>query len=753
MYRTNLVQLHAVYRLYQYLSVVNSSSSAIRCMQTVSVSICRQQLQLSYTLFIDCISIYLSSTAPAPLYAVCRLYQYLSVVNSSSSATRCLQTVSVSICRQQLQLRYTLYVDCISIYLSSTAPAPLYAVCRLYQYLSVVISSILCRLYQYLSVVNSSSSAIRCMQTVSVSICRQQLQLSYTLYVDCISIYLSSTAPAQLHAVYRLYQYLSVVNSSSSATRCMQSASVWSCFIGPAPLHAVCRLHQFCRVTQAQLRYTLYVDCISFVVFHRPGSATRCIQTGSILSCYTGLAPLHAVCRLHQFCRVSQARLLYTLYVDCISIYLSCQTGPAPLHAVCRLYQHQFCRATQPQLGYTLYVDCISFVVLHRPSSAARCMQIASVWSCFIGPASLHAVCRLHQFCRVTQAQLRYTLYVDCISFVVFHRPGSSTRCMQTVSVSICRVSQAQLRYTLYVDCISIYLSCYTGPAPLHAVYRLYQYLSVVNSSSSATRCMQTVSVSISRVTQTQLRYRLFIDCISIYLSSTSPAPLYAVCRLYQYLSVVNNSSSALRCMQTVSVSICRQQLQLRYMLYEGCISIYLSSTTPAPLYAVCRLYQYLSVVNSSRSAIRCMQTVSVSICRQQLQLRYTLLIDCISIYLSSRAPAPLYAVYRLYQYLSVVNSSSSATCFLQTVSVSICRQQLQLLYTLFIDYISIYLSSSAPAPLYAVCRLYRYRQQLQLRYTLYVDCIRIHLSSTAPAPLYAVYRLYHYLSVVNSSC
>ena len=404
------------------------------------------------------------------------------------------------------------------------------------------------------------------MQTVSVSICRQQLQLRYTLYVDIISLYLSSTAPAQIYAVYRLYQYLSVVNSSSSSIGCLQTVSV-------------------------------------------------------------------SICR-------QQLRLLYTLFIDCISIYLSCFIGPAPLHAVCRLYQ---------------YLS----LVLHRPSSA--------------------------------------------------------TCCLQTVSVSICR-QQLQLRYTLYIECISIYLSCYTGPAPLQAVYRLYQYLSVVNISSSAIRCMQTVSVSICRQ-QLQLRYTLYGDCSSIYLSSTAPAPLHAVCRLYQYLSVVNNSSSAIRCMQTVSVSICRQQLQLRYTLYVDCISIYLSSKTPAPLYAVCRLYQYLSVVKNSSSAIRCMQTVSVSICRQQLQLRYMLYVDCISIYLSSTAPAPLHAVCRLYQYLSVVNNSSSAIRCMQTVSVSICRQQLQLRYMLYVDCIIIYLSSKVPAPLYAVYRLYQYLRGLFHKY------------------------------------
>ena len=321
------------------------------------------------------------------------------------------------------------------------------------------------------------------------------------------------------------------------------------------------------RVTQARLRYTLYIDCISisFVVLHSPSSATRCMQTASVLSCHTGPAPLHAVCKIHQFGRVSQARL-----------------------------------------RYTLYVDCISFVVLQTPSSATSCIQTASVLSCFIGPAPLHAVCRLYQYLsvafhrpnsatrcmqtvsvsisRVKQAQVRYTLYIDCISisFYVLHSLSSATRFMQTASVlsryrgpaplravcrlhQFCRVSQARLLYTLYVDCISIYLSRFIGPAPLHAVYRLYQYLSVVNSFSSATRCIQSVSVSISRVTQAQLRYRLFIDCISIYLSSTSPAPLYAVCRLYQYLSVVNSPSSAIRCMQTESVSM----------------------TAPAPLYAV----------------------------------------------------------------------------------------------------------------------------------------------------------------------
>ena len=250
-----------------------------------------------------------------------------------------------------------------------------------------------------------------------------------------------------------------------------------------------------------------------------------------------------------------------------------------------------------------------------------------------------------------------------------------------------------------------------TAPAPLYAVYRLYQYLSVVNSSSLAIRCFQTVSVSICRQ-QLQLSYTLYVDCICIYLSSTAPAPLYAVYRLYQYLAVVNNSSSATCCLQTVLVFICRQQLQLIYTLFIDCISI----------------------------------------CRQQVQLIYTLLIDSISIYLSSTAPAQVHVVYRLYQYLSVVKSSSSSIRCLQTVSVPICRQQLQLLYTLYVDCISIFLSSRAPAPLHARCRLYYYRQQLQLRYTLYVDCIRIYLSSTAPAPLYAVYRLYQYLSVVNSS-
>ena len=604
---------------------------------------------------------------------------------------------------------------------------------------------------------------------------RQQLHLLYTLFRDGISIYLSSIAPYPLYAVYRLYQYLSLVQTH------------------PAPLHAVCRLyqHQFCRFIQAQLRYTLYVEYISLVVFHRPGSATRFMQTASVLSCYRGPAPLPAVYRLHQFCRVfwpgSATRCMKTASV------FSCFIGPAPLHAVCRLYRylsvvlHRPSSATRFMQTISIYLSCYTgpsplhavyrlyqylSLVLHSPSSATRCMQTASVLSCYTGPALLHAVCRIHQFGRVSQARLRYTLYVDCvsffrvteaqlryelyvdcISFVVFHRPGSSTRCMQTVSVSICRVSQAQLRYTLYVDCISIYLSCYTGPAPLHAVCRLYQYLSVVKSSSSAIRCMQTESVSICRVSQAQLRYTLYVDCTSIYFQCyTGPTPLHVVCRLFQYLSVVKSSSSAIRCMQTVSVSICRQELQLRYTLYVDCISIYLSSRAPSPLYAVLRLYQYLSVVKSSSSAIRCTQTVSVSICRQELQLRYTLYLDYIIIYLSSGASAPLYAVCRLYQYLSVVNSSSSAIRCMQTVSVSYCRQQLQLRYTMYVDCISIYLSSRAPAPLYpffqtvsvSICR-----QQLQLRYTLYVDCISIYLSSRAPAPLYTVYRMYQYLSLV----
>ena len=507
-------------------------------MQTVSGSICRQQLQLLYTLFIDCISIYLSSTAPAKLYAVCRLYQYLSVANSSSFAIRCMQTVSVSICRQQLQLSYTLLIDCISIYLSSTASAPVHAVYRLYQYLSVV---------------NNSSSAIRCLQTVSVSICRQQLQLLYTLFIDCISIYLSSTAPAQLHVFYRLYRYLFVVNSSSSSIRCLQIVLI-------------------------------------------------------------------PICR-------QQLQLLYTLYVDCISIFLSLR-APAPLYAGCRLYQYR---------------------------------------------------------------------------------------------------QQLLLGYTMYVDCIRIYLSS-TAPASLYAVRRLYQYLSVVNSSSSAIRCLQTVSVSICRQ-QLQLHYMLFIDCISIYLSSTAPAHLYPVYRLYQYVSVVNSSSSSIRCLQTISVPICRQQLQLLYTLFIDCISIYLSSTAPAPLHAVCRLYQY----------------------RQELQLRYALYVDGINIYLSSTAPAQLYAVYRLYQYLSVLNSSSSSIRCLQTVSVSICRQQLQLSYTLYVDYISIYLSSTGPAPLYVVCRLYQYLSVVNSSSSA-KRCIQtVSVSETAPAPLYAVYRLYQYLSAVNS--
>ena len=561
------------YRLYQYISVVNSSSSATRCMQTVSVSICRQQLQLWYTLCVDCINI----------------------VNSSSSAIRCMQTVSISICRQQLQLIYTLFIDCISIYLSSTAPPPVYAVCRLYQNLSVansfssstrclqIISVSICRQQLQLrytlnvdciGIVNSSSSAIRCMQTVSGSICRQQLQLLYTLFIDCISIYLSSTAPAKLYAVCRLYQYLSVANSSSSAIRCLQTLSV-------------------------------------------------------------------SISRQH-------LQLLYTLFIDCISIYLS-STAPASLLAVYRRYQYLF--------------------VVNNSSSAIRCLQ--------------------------------------------------------TVSVSIYR-QQLQLLYTLFIDCISIYLSS-TAPPQLPVFYRLYRYLFVVNSSSSSIRCLQIVLVPICRQ-QLQLLYTLYVDCISIFLSLRAPAPLYAGCRLYQY----------------------RQQLLLGYTLYVDCIRIYLSSTAPASLYAVCRLYQYLSVVNSCSSAIRCLQTVSVSICRQQLQLHYTLFIDCISIYLSSTAPAHLYPVYRLYQYVSVVNSSSSSIRCLQTISVPICRQQLQLLYTLFIDCISIYLSSTAPAPLYDVCRLYVStcrqqlqllytllqtvsvhicRQQLQLRYTLYVDCISIYLS------------------------
>ena len=152
-------------------------------------------------LFIDCISTYLSSIAPASLYAVCRLYSYLLFVKSSTSAIRLMETVLVS---SKFQLRYTLYVDCISMYLSSTAPAPLYAVFRLYQYLCVF---------------KSSSSSIRCLKIVSVSICRQKRQLSYMLFIDFISIYLSSTAPAHLYAVYRLYQYLSVVKSSSSFIR------------------------------------------------------------------------------------------------------------------------------------------------------------------------------------------------------------------------------------------------------------------------------------------------------------------------------------------------------------------------------------------------------------------------------------------------------------------------------------------------------------------------------------------------------
>ena len=494
--------------MYQYLSINNSSSSAIRFLQTVSLSICRQQLQLRYTLFIKCINIYLLTTAPASLYAVCRLYvstcwQQLQLLNTL------LQTVSVHICRQQLQLRYT------------------------------------------------------CMQSVSVSICRQQLQLRYTLYVDCISIYQSSTASAPLHAVYRLYQYLSVVNSSSSAIRCMQTVSVSSTVT--APLYAVCRLYQ------------------DLSVVNSSSSSIHCLQTVSV-----------SICR-------QQLLLSYTLYVDCFSIYLL-PTAPASLYAVCRLYQ-----------------------------------------------------------------------YLSAINSL-----SSSKRCSQTVSLSICR-QQLQLLYTLFIDYISFYLSS-TAPGPLYAVYRLYQYLSVVNSSSSAIRCMWTVSVSICRQ-QLQLLYTLVIDYISIYLSSTAPSPLHALCRLDQY----------------------RQQLQLLYTLYVDCISIYLLSKDLAPLYAVCRL--------------------SVSTCRQQLQLPCTLVIDCISIYLSSTAPAPLYAVYRL--------------------SVSICPQQLQLLYTLFIDCISIYLSSTAPAPLHAVYRRYQYlfvvnnsssairclyvsvsicRQQLQLRYTLYVD-------------------------------
>ena len=798
MWSTGSAPLHVVYRLYQYLSVVNSYSSSIRCLQTVSVSICREQLQLIYTLFIYCISIYLSSTAPAQLDVVHRLYQYLSVVNSSSFSIRCMQTVFVSIIRQELEHRYTLYGDCISIV---KAPAPLYAVCRLYQYLPVV---------------NSSSSAIRCLQTVSVSMCLQKLQLLYTLFKDCISIYLSSKAPAQQHVVYRLYQYLSVVNSSSSSIRCLQTVSVFICrqelqllytlfidyistylsSIAPAPLYAVCRLYQYLSVVNSS------------------SSAIRCMQTVSVSS--TAPALLYDVCRLYQYlcvvnssssairclqtgsvsiCR-QQLQLLYKLFIDCISIYLSSR-APAALYAVCRLYQYR----QQLQLRYTLYVDCISIYL----SSTAS--------------AQLQAVYRLHQYLSVVNSS------------------SSALCCLQTVSVSLCR-QQLQLSYILFIDCISIYLSS-TAPAPLYAVFRLYQYLSVVNSSSSAIRCMQTVSVSICRQqlqlmytlfincisiylsstvsvsicrlthTQLQLLYTLFIDCISIYMSSTSPAPLYAVCRLYQYLSVVNSSRSSTHCLQTLSVSICRQQPQLRYTLYVDCISIVISSS----------------------SVIRCMQTVSGSICRQQLQLLYTLFIDCVTIYLSSTAPAPLhafiddisiylsstalapqYAIYRLYQYLSAVNSFSLSTRCLQTVLVSICRQQLQLLQTLFIDYISIYMSSTAPAQLYAVCRLYLYLSvvlqdsphaicrlyqylsvvlhrlssatrcmqsvsvsicrvyklsfatrfmqivsvsicrvsQAQFRYTMYVDCISIFLSCyTGQAPLHAVCRLYQFLSVV----
>ena len=830
--------LYAVFRLYQYLSVVNSCSSAIRFLQTVLVSISRQQLQLRYTLFIECISIYMSSTAPAPLYAVYRLYQYFSVVNSSSYALRCLQTVSVSICRQQLQHSYMFFIDCISIYLSSIAPAPLYAVCRLYQYLFVVKSSssairwmqtvlvsstaparlyavcrlyqdlsvvnsssfaiccmqtvlvssrapaplyAVCRLYQYLSIVNSSSSAIRCLQTVSVSICRQQLQLSYTLFIDCISIYLSSTAPAPLYAFYRLYQYRQELQLRY--TLYVDCINIYLSSTAPAPLYAVYRLYQYLSVVnscssalrflqtvsvsisrqQLQLLYTLYVDCISIYlsstapaqlqavyrlykylsVVNSSSSSIRCLQTVSV-----------SICR-------QQLQLRYTLFIDCISTYLS-SIAPAIVYAVCRLYQY--------------------LAVVNSSSSGIRCVQTVSVSS--TAPAPLYAVCRLYQNvsfvnssssairCLQTvsvsiwrqQLQLLYTLFIDYQYLSVLNSSSSCTRCLQTVSVFICR-QQLQLLYTLFIDGISIYLSSttpaplyavymyqylsdvnssssaircmqtesvsLTAPAPLYAVFRLYQYLSVVNSCSSAIRFLQTVLVSISRQ-QLQLRYTLFIEYISIYMSSTAPAPLYAVYRLYQYLSVVNSSSSAIRCLQTVSVSICRQQLQLSYTLYVDCICISLWSTAPAPLYAVYRLYQYLSVVNSSSSCIRCMQTVSVSSCRQQLQLWYTLCVDCIS----------------------MVNSSSSAIRCMQTVSISICRQQLHLSYTLFIDCISIYLASTAPAPLYAVYRLSVSicPQQLQVLYTLFIDCISIYLPSTAPAPLHAVYRRYQYLFVVNNS-
>ena len=394
---TTPAPLYAVCRLYQYLSVVNSSSSATCCMQTVSVSICRQQLQLRYMLYVDCIIIYLQSKAPAPLYAACKQ--------------------SVSTCRQQLQLPFTLFIDCISIYQSSTGPAPLYAVCRLYQYrqqlqlpftlfidcISIYLPSTasaplnaVYRLHHYLYVVNSSSSSIRCLQTISVSICRQQLQVRYTLLIDCISIYLSSTAPAPLYAVCGLYQYLSVVNSFSASTRCLQIISV-----------SICR-------QQLHLRYTLYVDWIGIV--NSSSSAIRCMQTVSVSTCRQKL-----------------------------------------------------------QLRYTLYVDYQYLPVVNSSRSPLRCLQTVSV-----------SICR-------QQLHLRDTLYVDFISIV--NSSSSPLRCLQTVSVSIYR-QQLQLRYTLFIDCISIYLSS-TVQSTLYAVYRLYQYLSVVNSSSSAIRCLLNLSISI----------------------------------------------------------------------------------------------------------------------------------------------------------------------------------------------------------------------------------------------------------------
>ena len=272
--------------------------------------------------------------------------------------------------------------------------------------------------------------------------------------------------------------------------------------------------------------------------------------------------------------------------------------------------------------------------------------------------------------CRYSPSLL--PLYVvGKLSICLSIQPQSSTtvRCQQTVYLS---VDTAPVFYhcTLSANCLFV---CRYSPSllPLYVVSKLSFCLSIQPQSSTTVRCQQTVYLSVDTA-PVFYHCTLLANCLFVCRYSPSLLPLYFVSELSICLSIQPQSSTTVRCQQTVYLSVDTAPVFYHCTLSANCLFVCRYSPSLLPLYVVSKLSFCLSIQPQSSTTVRCQQTVYLSVDTAPVFYHCTLSANCLFVCRYSPSLLPLYVVSKLSICLSIQPQSSTTVRCQQTVYLSV---------------------------------------------------------------------------------